>query len=130
MSFETFPPQGSEGNDTHDLEQLPGFDERLGGPLKPNHFLTTRLAVDRVKPILEHLKVHNKISLYTPEISLGMTPSGESFAPAEYRIEIMDPNAPEKPAAPSYVQFVFDALRKAELPISKAALDSLDCEDK
>src|ERR1700675_1839902 len=123
ISFEVIKPADSEGRESPSAERQATFDERIGGPLKPNDLLTT--ATNEAKPILEQLGVHYKTSLCTPEKSLG----GTAFVPAEYRIEVMDPNAPHQPAPEPYVQFVFDTLRKARVPISKASPASRNSED-
>jgi hypothetical protein len=91
--------------------------ERLGGPFKPHELLTTRLGVDESKPILKQIGVHHRISLYAPEVPLDT----EAQAPAEFRIEIMDPEKPDVPAQVNYVEFVFHELRKAQVPIQRAA---------
>jgi hypothetical protein len=117
MNFETTPSGKDEEREVPPAEREVRFDRRFGGPLKPNDLLTSKLGIDESKPILERLKVSYKISLLTPEIPLG----GGAFAPAEYRIEVMHPNAPEKPAPEPYVRFLFDTLREARVPVSRAA---------
>jgi hypothetical protein len=116
MRFETFGAHGPPSGDIHEVEHRIAFRERLGGPLRPNHLLSTELGIDEAKPILEQLRVVHKISLYTPEVPLGR----EAAAPAEYRIEIMDSVAPNSPASEEYVQHVFSALREARVPVQRA----------
>lgn len=108
-----------EGYGGNSVERQPTFGECIGGPLKPNDFLTTKPGIDESKPILENLGVPYKVSLFAPEIPLNELAS----APSEYRIEVMDPNEREKPAPESYVRLVFEALKKAEIPISRGAPD-------
>ena len=110
-----------EENKVSPTERRGGFTEQFGGPLKPNDFRTSRPGIDEVKPILERLNVHHKISLLTTERPLGDGPAVPAEYRSEYRIEIMDPNAPEMPAPESYVQFVFDTLKESGIPISRAA---------
>jgi len=91
--------------------------ERIGGPLKPNHLVTSKMGIEEAMPILDRLKVQRKISLYMAEVRL----NEDAVAPAEYRLEIMDPNDSEKPASEEYVREVFDALQEARVPVQKAA---------
>lgn len=118
MDFETIQSYDHpEGRDTQGTEHQSGFDERIGGPLKPNEFVATKLGLDEAKPILEQLKVHYKTTLYLPETPLNQVAS----SPAEYRLEIMDPNDPNKPALEPYVQSVFETLKQARVPVTRAA---------
>lgn len=107
MKFEGDPL--SRGNNREGA----GFRERLGGPLKANDLLTTKLGIDEAMPVLRRLDVPHKISLYSSEVRV----SEEGNAPAEYRIEIMDPGRPDIAAQDEYVRNVLHALRAANVPI-------------
>src|SRR5580700_743703 len=107
MNFERIPSD-AESSDAHPFERSLTFDEWIGGPLKPNDLLTT--SVGESERLLKQLEVHYELSLCVPEKPLG----GTTFVPAEYRIEVMDPSAPDKPAPETYVRFVFDTLREAK----------------
>jgi hypothetical protein len=117
INSEVIKEMSFEGHGGNSVERQPSFDERIGGPLKPNDFLTTKSGIDESRPILENLGVPYKVSLFSPEIPLNELAS----APSEYRIEVMDPNEREKPAPESYVRFAFGALREAGVPISRGA---------
>ena len=90
--------------------------ERIGGPLRPNHLMTTD--VRGAEPLLEQLHVDYKVSIMTEEMPLG---THRAFAPAEYRIEIMDPAHRSEPAPEQYVRFVYSALKDARVPVTRGA---------
>jgi hypothetical protein len=121
MGFETISPYEAEDNSAYRQGNFEA-PERLGGPLKQNHFLTTKIGMEEATPILDRLKVRHKLSLYMAEASLNT----EAVVPAEYRLEIMDPVKPDKPASEEYVQYVFNALKEAGVPVQKAARNEND----
>lgn len=123
MEFESPPPPRSERPDSLSPEREAIFKVEIGGPLKPNHLLTT--SAREAKLVLDRRCISYRISLCSPERSLG----GTSFVPAEYRIEVMDPVDPSKPAAAPYVLFVCQTLREEKVPILKVAPETRDNED-
>jgi len=118
MRFETIPANESEDNLTYERGSVE-VPERVGGPLKRNQLLTSELGAKEAVPILDRLKVLYKINLFTVERPL----NAKAAAPAEYRIQIMDPNEPNTPASEDYVQYVFNTLKGARVPVEKGTGD-------
>jgi hypothetical protein len=116
MGFETSSSYEAGDNSSY-VEGQFEVPERIGGPLKPNDLLTTKIGMEEATPILDQLKVRSNMSLFMAEARL----NAEATIPAEYRLEIMDPNEPEKPASEDYVQNVFRALKNARVPVQKSA---------
>jgi|HubBroStandDraft_6_1064221.scaffolds.fasta_scaffold00588_12 hypothetical protein len=110
MSSETFrPQQAGDAPSGHGTFEAP---ERIGGPLKPNHLVTTKIGIEEATPILHRLRVRCKTSLFMAETILNES----AMVPAEYRLEIMDPIDPAKPACKQYTSIIFNALKEAGVP--------------
>jgi hypothetical protein len=116
MNFETSPSNEAEDIPGFNRERLGIPDEPIGGPLKPNHLITTRIGVKEAGLILDQLKVVHKVSLLVPEVPLG---NRGAVAPPEYRIEIMNATDRSQPASEEYVRFVYEAIKEARVPIQR-----------
>jgi hypothetical protein len=119
MGFETFPSNEPTGHGYFDPEHLERSYELLGGPFKPNDLVTTKLGLTEARPILDQLSVICKITLSTREVPLLSDVSPTAFAPAEYRITIMDPIHPDQPGSEQYVQSIVSALKEARVPVER-----------
>lgn len=120
MSFESPHPDEAKDINVARSAQYVESPEFMGGPLRPNHLLTSKLGAEEASLVLDRLNVRRKVSESVAEITL----NANAVAPAEYRIEIMNPNDPDKAASEEYVQSVFIALRKAQVPVRRVASDN------
>ncbi len=114
------PPHEAENDSCERIEEQKVPHEIIGGPLQHNHLITTRVGIREADPLLEQLQVVYKVSLLTPEMPLG---TQGAVAPAEYRIEIMDPANRTEPASEEYVRFVYSILKNGMVPVERGVAD-------